>query len=337
MKSKKLVVATALFCTTLFASPFASAASIGESVERAELSDALVQQWAGHASREFKITSESWAAEMAPAFRAASMDELRQAAKTMDFDGMNRVLLGGTTPAGADGSDIEAMAPKALGDSATDLVFVPISPCRILDTRVAGGAIAANTTRGVDVTAVSSYSFQGGASSDCGGAGNAGSFAAVAVNLTVVNPSGAGYITAYPVGTTQPTAATVNYAAGAIVGNLAIVRLDQGSAANEMNIYSFAQTHVVGDIVGYFINPQATALDCVDTAPVVVSVNAGSTANASSAACPAGYTPTATNCESTTWQMPFVFFKSGTCSAQNNSASTASLRASRTCCRVPGR
>ena len=226
---------------------------------------------------------------------------------------------------------------KALGDAATDLVYVPITPCRILDTRVAGGAIAANGTRDVDVTAVSSYSFQGGDASNCGGAGAAGSFAAVAVNFTVVTPSAAGYITAYPYGTTRPLAATVNYTAGDIRGNFAIVQLDQGSAANEMTIYSFAQTHVVADIVGYYINPAPTALQCQDTANTITSVAAGNTANVTAPACPSGYTPTATNCESGSWQMPFVFQHSGTCSAQNNGASATELRASRTCCRVPGR
>jgi hypothetical protein len=32
--------------------------------------------------------------------------------------------------------------------------------------------------------------------------------------------------------------------------------------------------------------------------------------------------------------MPIVFFNGGTCSARNNSTSDATLRASRTCCRV---
>ncbi|MBR0344913.1 MAG: hypothetical protein IJI03_06595 [Rudaea sp.] len=229
-----------------------------------------------------------------------------------------------------------AILPASLGDAASDLVFVPVSPCRILDTRVAGGAIAALTTRDVDVTAVSNYSFQGGSSTDCG-IGGAGSFAAVAINFVAITPSASGFLTAYPYGTTRPVASTLNYTAGAVVANLGIIKLDQGAAANELTIYSYAQTHVVADVTGYFVNPQATALQCSDTANTVVTIAAGSTADSAAPACPAGYTQTATNCESSSWDMPLVYSHNGSCSAKNNGASPASLRASRTCCRVPGR
>lgn len=77
------------------------------------------------------------------------------------------------------------------------------------------------------------------------------------------------------------------------------------------------------------------ALQCVDSGETIDNVNAGATRNTVAPACPAGYTQTGTNCESSTWQMPFVYFSNGTCSAQNNSSGTAQLRASRTCCRVP--
>ena len=35
---------------------------------------------------------------------------------------------------------------KSLGDSANDLVYKPIAPCRFVDTRVAGGKIAGSRT-----------------------------------------------------------------------------------------------------------------------------------------------------------------------------------------------
>jgi hypothetical protein len=186
------------------------------------------------------------------------------------------------------------------------------------------------------VTAVTDYSFQGGSASNCGGVGAAGSFAAAALNFTVVS-SAAGHITAFPFGATQPLAATLNYGANDVRGNFAIIQLDQGASANEVSVYSTSLTHLIIDIVGYFINPAATALQCVETANADLVINAGGTGNAVAPACAAGYTQTATNCESSTWQMPFVYFQSGTCSAQNNSGGNATLRASRTCCRVPGR
>ena len=41
---------------------------------------------------------------------------------------------------------------NSLGDSQADLVYTPVTPCRIIDTRLAGGAIAAGTTRSFLVT-----------------------------------------------------------------------------------------------------------------------------------------------------------------------------------------
>ncbi|NUO77921.1 MAG: hypothetical protein HOQ32_18155 [Lysobacter sp.] len=325
----KLILAAGLFALAPLLSSTADAAERGA---RGELVYQIVKKWGPHVQETYRTDMNAWAKNMGQSFAKAPMSSLQAAADAPSFDSMNVALSGQKKlAAGAE------VTPMALGDAATDLVFVPVTPCRLFDTRLAGGAIAANTVRSFDVTAVSDYSFQGGSASNCGGVGAAGSFAAAVINFTVVTPSGAGYITAFPFGGTQPLASNVNYTAGAVVANLATVALDQGASANEVSVYTFAQTHLIGDIVGYFINPAATALACQDTADTVTNVAAGATANSVAPACPAGFTQTATNCESSTWQMPFVFFSGGTCSAQNNSASAATLRSSRTCCRVPGR
>ncbi len=342
MKNSYLIATClALALPTLSMSMDAEAAGKGQRGPRGELVHQIVMKWGNHVQEAYRANVGEWASGMGPVFAKADIDTLRRAAAAPSFDAMNEVFVGNTQGSSraqnALMSDSGQNAVKTLGDAANDLVFVPITPCRIADTRLAIGQIAANTVRHFDVTAVNSYSFQGGAANNCGGAGSVGSFAAAALNFTVVTPSTAGYITAFPYLGTQPVAATVNYAAGAIVGNYAVVKLDQGASANELSVYSFAQTHLVIDIVGYYINPQATPLDCVDTTPVAVTVAAGATSNAVANTCPSGYSQTATNCESSTWQMPFVFFKGGVCSAQNNSVGSASLRASRTCCRIPGR
>lgn len=303
--------------------------------ERGQLVHDIVLKWGPHVQEAYRVKISRWATDMRETFAKTPIAKLREAAAATDFDRVNE-LLNAPSTSNAEAVKVVASAEKALGDAANDLVYVPVTPCRLLDTRVAGGMIAANSTRNVDVTAVSSYAFQGGDDSNCG-IGGAGSFAAVALNFTVVSPSAAGYITAFPYLGTRPLAATVNYTAGDIRGNLAIVRLDQGPSASEMSVYSYAQTHLVADVVGYFINPEPTALQCINTATTNTSVNAGATANSVAPACAAGYTQTATNCQSSTWQMPFVYFQDGVCSAQNNSASAATLRSSRTCCRVPGR
>ena len=306
--------------------------------ERGQLVHDIVLKWAPHVQEAYRGDARAWAMDLVPLFTRATLPQLQRAREARTFDQMNNELLvdapgGGTALVPVSEGGKPRITGRVLGDADKDLIFVPITPCRIIDTRVAGGAIAANTVRHFDVTAVSNYSFQGGDSSNCNGAGAAGSFAAAAINFTVVTPSAAGYITAFPYLATQPLAATVNYTAGDVRGNFAVVRLDQGASADELSVYSFAQTHLVADIVGYYRNPAAPTLECVNSGETIDSVAAGATQNTVAPACPATYTQTATNCESSTWQMPFVYFSDGTCSAQNNSSGSAQLRASRTCCR----
>src|SRR5262245_24623832 len=69
--------------------------------------------------------------------------------------------------------------PRALGDPAADLVFSPVNPCRIIDTRLAGGPIAGGTQRSFVVTGSADFEAQGGTAGGCGIPDGA---AAVAVN-----------------------------------------------------------------------------------------------------------------------------------------------------------
>lgn len=93
----------------------------------------------------------------------------------------------------------------------------------------------------------------------------------------------------------------------------------------------------VVDLVGYFAPPVVTPLQCVDTVNTTVTLSAGTSGTVSAVACAAGYTPTATNCGSTVADVAVVSFQNGTCTGKNNSAGSAAFRASRTCCRIPGR
>lgn len=325
---------TTLLCAALaactFAIPSASrAASTTYTIERADLAVRLVETWAPRAADALGIDPKTWAAEMAPAFRQATLVDLRRAAEATDVASVHAALLS---------SEIEA---KALGDAARDLVFVPVAPCRILDTRIAGGAIAANTSRNFNITAIANYSGQGGANTDCG-VGSAGEFAAAMINFTVVTPSGAGYITAYPMGAAQPLAATVNYTAGAIVGNMGVVRLAPNPTGNDMSVYSFAQTHLVGDIVGYFVRPQATALQCVQVVSASTSVPANGSVSVVSGSCPATYTITGGGCvasDTSTFVVSFSTHELANeqrCTFRSTTAAGALAEARARCCRTPG-
>ncbi|KFN46960.1 hypothetical protein [Arenimonas metalli] len=320
------------------------AADTGElsPAERGELTRQLVLKWGHYVERVHGVPLATWAERMVPNLVVADSDNFRNALQRDTFEG-TMAELGGGGQLLSDEQVIEQLAAGredgtlTLGALGNDLVYTPVAPCRILDTRnVAAGAIAANSTRNFVAFGVSSFASQGGSATNCGV--NPLSATAVAINLTAVNPGAAGYATAYPFGSPQPLAASINYAAGTIVNNALIVQTPNPISSFDFTLYTFAQAHYVADIVGYFAPPVATALQCVETTKTIVAdIGPGGTANANAPACAAGYTQTATNCETSSWLMPIVFSNAGTCSARNNDASPQDLRASRTCCRVPGR
>lgn len=303
---------------------------------------ALVESWLPFL-RKVGGPDEDLSAQLRAAAAAASAEQLAfartqqtlpavMAALRGDFSGDAPVIERAARQSLASGNPAEL--GKAFGDVDRDLLFVPLAPCRIVDTRVAGGLIAAGTARSFDVTATSTYAGQGGTASDCGGAGSGGNYAAAVLTISVPGAAASGTLTAYALNATQPVVPTLAYALGVPESTTTTVALDQGPAADEFTIFSTANTHVVVDIVGYFRNGNQPLFECTTSPETIDSVAAGATRNTVAPACPTGYTMTGTNCESSTWQMPFVYFSDGTCSAQNNSSGTAQLRASRRCCRT---
>jgi hypothetical protein len=342
----------AMALSTFSISMDAQAAAQQQRGPRGELVHRIVLKWGGHVQEAYGADVREWASEMVPVFARASIDTLKRAANAPSFELMNDAFLvddrGNTAhtnllnAVNTGATTVEKAPTKLLGQINNDLVFVPITPCRIIDTRLAGGQIAANTVRNFDITAVSDYAFQGGDASNCNGAGAAGSFAAAAINFTVVTPAAAGFITAFPFLGTQPLAATVNYTAGSIVGNYTVVKLDQGASANELSVYSFAQTHLVADLVGYFINPELGDLDCVETFSSNITVNANATGTGSSPACAAGYTIISGGCTMSTFDGRIVssrsFPNSNThfCAFRNENASSSNTGVVYgRCCKLP--
>src|SRR5262249_12504978 len=99
-----------------------------------------------------------------------------------------------------------------------------VSPCRIIDTRFAGGPIPANGSRSFLVTGA--LSGQGGAT-DCLVPRELTK--AVYVNVVAVSPAAVGYFTVYPYGSILPVASTVNFAAGQTIANGVLVPICDAS------------------------------------------------------------------------------------------------------------
>ncbi len=112
--------------------------------------------------------------------------------------------------------------------------FVALSPTRYVDTRYTK-PIAANGTLYLGIAGLN------GIPADA---------TAVALNVTVTQPTAAGFIAAAPAGT-LPNSSTVNFLAGQTVPNGAIVRIGDYGAITLRNS-SIGTTHLVVDVTGYY-------------------------------------------------------------------------------------
>jgi hypothetical protein len=180
--------------------------------------------------------------------------------------------------------------PDMLGDPDVDLTYIPTHPCRYIDTRNVGGRIDGFR----DFSLGNSGAVYGGTAA-CAPEplfGDEDQIAALAVNVTIVDPAVAPGFVAVKPELSAPTSSLVNwYQAGPTVqaANQAVVRtLQDAGVSAEFFIQSSAPVHVVVDLFGVFMLPEATALD-------VVSVRTPWTSQGSfftTADCPAGYTIT---------------------------------------------
>jgi len=309
------------------------------------MAEALVTRWRYYVERTYGVPADTWADRMAPALALADPANLREAMSRDTFEGA-MAAAGGAGMRLSDAKAIDILAASeddagtlALGSLAQDLVYTPIQPCRIIDTRnTAFGAIAANTSRSFIAISVPNYSNQGGSSTNCGIQGVSAS--AVAIHLTAVAPAGAGFATVYPHGTPQPLAASLNYAGGDIINNAVIVKIPNPLSSNDMTIYTFAASHFVADIVGYFAPPAATALQCLSTTSLSNKIFPLETYPIVAPACFAGYTQVSVYCNSNSPDVRLIGQSQSTrtCTFRNVSTTVdGDVRATSTCCRVPGR
>ena len=139
-----------------------------------------------------------------------------------------------------------------LGDTDADLVYSSVTPCRIIDTREAGGPIAGGYTRNFMVAGTEGFVAQGGHTGGCGIPENATS---VMVNFIAIGPTASGHLRAWPYAGSMPAASIINFAPGAIVANGLIQPIcDAGmtTCTFDLTIYASTNVHVVADVMGYF-------------------------------------------------------------------------------------
>ena len=120
--------------------------------------------------------------------------------------------------------------------------YIPITPVRILDTRLSHQTMGPNATLDVPVAG------QGGLP--------ASGISAVVLNVTVTNSTSGSYLTVYPTGVSRPLASNLNWPAGQTIPNLVEVAL--GSGGNVTIYNAFGTVDVLFDVQGYVSNPGGT-------------------------------------------------------------------------------
>lgn len=147
-------------------------------------------------------------------------------------------------------------APKATAP-ASAAKYVAMTPCRIVDTRVAGGAFTDQATRSYAVRGGgTAFAAQGGKSGGCAIPSGA---TAIEASVTAVGPSSAGYARAWPTGATPPTATFLNFEAGRSLTNTGTFSLASTASAKPLTLRSYGtKTQYVIDVQGYFL-PQSSA------------------------------------------------------------------------------
>ncbi len=127
------------------------------------------------------------------------------------------------------------------------LRFVPVTPCRVVDTRRSEG-----TFGGPTMGDNSSRSFAIPQS----GCGIPATAQAYSLNVTVVPEGPLPFLTLWPTGQPQAFVSTLNSFAGLVVANAAIVPAGTGGA---VSVYVTNATDVILDINGYFDSPGSAA------------------------------------------------------------------------------
>ena len=172
----------------------------------------------------------------------------------------------GTTSTGGDST---CDAPAGCGTifslsglSPTPNQFVPLVPCRLVDTRSGngGGPIQGGTFAIFNLPQLSQ-------SQSCGDLSAA---TAYSLNVTLVpqNHAPVSYLKIWPTGTAQPAVSTMNSLDGRIKANAAIV---PAGASGAVDVFLANTADVVIDIDGYFAPPSAQTLQFYPLPPCRVA------------------------------------------------------------------
>ena len=175
-------------------------------------------------------------------------------------------------------ADLEGYVATTANGSAG--LFTPVSPFRVLDTRIGLGGTYGPLTAGQTIRVLVA---------GVGGIPSTG-VGAVVFNLTATDPTAPGFVTAYPDSEPRPLASNINFVGGQTVANRVIVPVVDGYVGL-FNDFTGGDVQLVMDLNGYFTSAAATSssgsdfntqspVRIVDTRPGSGYLDAGQTLGA---------------------------------------------------------
>jgi hypothetical protein len=204
--------------------------------DRAAFVAALVDRWRG--------SLPDGGEELESLLLRAPAERVLAASQARDFDSV-RGAVSGRGPIG-----------NIFGSTTGDLVFTPVAPCRLFDTRsAAAGILTAGVIRTFGVNGT--LTGQGGNAAGCGVPVDP---LAVVVNLAAVSPAGAGNLRAWAYSDPVPTAVVLNYnptSTSPALSNMVVIPVCYGCGTGlDISLRAdVSDVHAVGDVVGYFLFP----------------------------------------------------------------------------------
>jgi hypothetical protein len=146
-------------------------------------------------------------------------------------------------PAGSE-NPVSAATKAAADALPTTLVFVGMTPCRVVDTRNGSGFTGFFGPPSIVGGVFRVFPIQSSATCSIPSIAQAYSF-----NITAVPPGFLDFVTVWPDGQPRPNASTLNGYVGTVIANAAIVPAGTGGA---VDVYASQNTDIIIDINGYY-------------------------------------------------------------------------------------
>jgi hypothetical protein len=224
----------------------AASALLAVDQNRTTIVERIVNEWGDKLIAAGTGVSRDQLKEMLFAMRA---DQLLAASLAGSLDGLKSIFVAATPRTGkAKIADAGGITPSALGDANSDLVYTPVTPCRLFDTRLSQGGMG-TPTPGVRRTygATVPIANQGGP----GGCTAAAGAAVALIQIGTLTPSGYGLLQAGPQGVASFPNALILYQPGDQYGATVAMPLNPANGQFDL-VEQFGTADLYGDLLGYF-------------------------------------------------------------------------------------